>query len=332
MLVLGIETSCDETSAAVVRDGADILSNVVSSQVKLHAEYGGVVPELASRQHLRLIGAVIQKALQDAKIDVSEIDAVAVTFGPGLPSALLVGLSAAKGLAASLGKPLIGINHLEAHLYSPFIAAGREVPGVFVSLIVSGGHTILVRGDGYRGFRVLGQTVDDAAGEAFDKGARLMGLGYPGGPLVDRQARQGRKTAVDFPRSMLHSKDWNFSFSGLKTSLSYHVKKNAGFSVPDVCASYQEAIVDVLVEKTVRAALQEGAAWVTASGGVSCNGRLREVLQTRCSQEGLCLLLAAPALCTDNAGMIASLAFHKLQAGLQSDPAALDIAPSLKLA
>jgi len=330
MLILGIETSCDETSAAVVEDGKKILSNVVSSQVDLHAVHGGVVPELASRQHLRLIGPVVSKALAEAGSNFERIDALAVTYGPGLPSALLVGLSCAKGLASSLAKPLIPVNHLEAHLYSPFVLSEQSIDGPFIALIVSGGHTILAHAQGYEGYRVLGQTVDDAAGEAFDKGARLMGLGYPGGPLIDKNARQGNRKAVAFPRALLEAGNWNFSFSGLKTSLLYHVKKNPGFDLADVCASYQEAIVEVLVEKAVRAARANKAGAVAASGGVSCNSRFREFLKQRCDEEGLALHIAAPSLCTDNAGMIAALAYHRLPAA-GGGPAGLDIAPNLKL-
>ena len=327
MLILGIETSCDETSAAVVENGRKILSNVVSSQVDLHAAYGGVVPELASRQHLRLIGPVMSQALAEAGVEVGRIDALAVTCGPGLPSALLVGLSASKGLAMALGKQLIPINHLEAHLYSPFVLADKPVEGAFIALIVSGGHTILAHAAGYDEYRVLGQTVDDAAGEAFDKGARILGLGYPGGPLIDQNAKQGNRKAIAFPRGMLNSDDYNFSFSGVKTSLAYHVKKNPGFILADVCASYQEAIVEVLVEKTVRAALAMNVRAVAASGGVSCNSRFREYLKQRCDESGLALHLAPASLCTDNAGMIAALAYHKSASGL----ATVDIAPNLRL-
>jgi tRNA N6-adenosine threonylcarbamoyltransferase len=329
MLILGIETSCDETSAAVVEDGKKILSNVVSSQVELHAAHGGVVPELASRQHLRLIGPVVSKALEEAGVEARNLDALAVTYGPGLPSALLVGLSAAKGLAMSLGKPLIPINHLEAHLYSPFVLTETPVEPSFIALIVSGGHSILAHASGYTSYRVLGQTVDDAAGEAFDKGARLLGLGYPGGPLVDKHARQGNRAAVAFPRGMLDSNSWNFSFSGVKTSLAYHVKKNPGFHLADICASYQEAIVEVLVEKAVRAAEALSARAVAASGGVSCNTRFRERLKQRCDEAGLILHVAPPNLCTDNAGMIAALAFHRRSWPV--DSASVDIAPNLKL-
>lgn len=331
MLILGIETSCDETSAAVVESGRKILSNVVSSQVDLHAAYGGVVPELASRQHLRLIGPVVSQALTEAGVGAGRIDALAVTYGPGLPSALLVGLSASKGLAMALGKPLIPINHLEAHLYSPFVLTDASVRDPFIALIVSGGHTILAHAAGYDEYRVLGQTMDDAAGEAFDKGARLLGLGYPGGPLIDEHARQGDRTAVPFPRGMLNSDDCNFSFSGLKTSLAYFIKKNPGFPLVDLCASYQEAIVEVLVEKTVRAARAMNVRVVAASGGVSCNSRFREYLKQRCDESGLALHMAPASLCTDNAGMIASLAFFKARASPPANPLQLDIAPNLRL-
>lgn len=327
MLILGIETSCDETSAAVVEDGRKILSNVVSSQVDLHAAYGGVVPELASRQHLRLIGPVVAKALEEAGVDAARIDALAVTYGPGLPSALLVGLSASKGLAMSLDRPLIPINHLEAHLYSPFVMTDAPMRDPFIALIVSGGHTILAHASGYDEYRVLGQTVDDAAGEAFDKGARLLGLGYPGGPLIDEHARRGNRAAVPFPRGMLDSDDWNFSFSGVKTSLAYYIKKNPHFPLEDLCASYQEAIIEVLVEKTLRAARAMKVRAVAASGGVSCNSRLREFLKQRCDGASLALHMAPAHLCTDNAGMIAALAFHRVKSG----SAVIDIAPNLKL-
>ncbi|MBV9463707.1 MAG: tRNA (adenosine(37)-N6)-threonylcarbamoyltransferase complex transferase subunit TsaD, partial [Verrucomicrobiae bacterium] len=277
MLVLGIETSCDETSAAVVRDGRTILSNVVSSQVKLHAEHGGVVPELASRQHLLLIEPVVKEALQKAGVSWTDIDSLAVTRGPGLPSALLVGVSTAQGLALALNKPLAGVNHLKAHLLSPFIATDRAIGERFVSLIVSGGHTMLLSGSGPKDYQVLGQTLDDAAGEAFDKGARLLGLGYPGGPAIDREAKKGRRDAIAFPRSMMEE-GYAFSFSGLKTSLAQHLRKFPEAPIADVAASFQEAIVQVLVEKTLRAARDFGVKLVTASGGVSCNSRFRELL------------------------------------------------------
>lgn len=327
MNFLGIETSCDETSAAVVVDGTRILSNVVSSQIDLHRPYGGVVPELASRNHLLLIDSVIQEALTKAGTTFAEVDAIAATYAPGLASSLLIGLNAAKGLAFALNKPFIGINHLEAHLYSPLIGEPDALP--MVSLIVSGGHTILVHATGIGQHRILGQTIDDAAGEAFDKVAKLLKLGYPGGPEIDRLAKTGNARAIDFPRSMLHEPGYNFSFSGLKTSVLYFLRKNQA-PVADICASFQEAAVDVLVDKTIRAAEEFGVKTVSASGGVSINSRLREKLTGECQLRGLRLILAPANLCTDNAGMIAALAYHKLVAGQRSD-FALEVAPSIGL-
>jgi N6-L-threonylcarbamoyladenine synthase len=328
--VLGVETSCDETSAAVVRDGQEILSNVVSSQVALHRAYGGVVPELASRSHLQLISSVIDQALVDAHTPIDEIDAVAATYGPGLASSLLIGLNAAKGIAFATDKPFVGVNHVEAHLYSPLLANGSPDALPMVSLIVSGGHTILAHATAIGKHEILGQTVDDAAGEAFDKVAKLLGLGYPGGPEIEKRGAQGNPAAIDFPRSMLHDDSYNFSFSGLKTSVLYFLRKNPQHCVPDVCASFQEAVVDVLVGKIVRAADQRGVKAVSVSGGVSINGRLREKLGAECARRGSQLLVAPAKLCTDNAAMIAALAYHKLQSGQPSDYA-LEVAPSIGL-
>ena len=330
MKVLGVETSCDETSAAVVRDGGEILSNVVSSQVALHRAYGGVVPELASRNHLQLIDSVIEQALDEARTPIDEIDAVAATYGPGLASSLLIGLNAAKGVAFAASKPFVGINHMEAHLYSPLLADAPANALPMVSLIVSGGHTILAHAVAIGKHEILGQTVDDAAGEAFDKVAKLLGLGYPGGPEIEKLAERGNPTAIDFPRSMLHDGTYNFSFSGLKTSVLYFLRKNPQHSVADVCASFQEAVVDVLVGKVVRAATELEVKTVSVSGGVSINRRLREKLGAECARRGLQLLLAPPKLCTDNAAMIAALAYHKLQCGRHSDYS-LEIAPSMGL-
>ena len=328
--VLGVETSCDETSAAVVRDGVEILSNVVSSQIALHRPYGGVVPELASRNHLRLIDSVIERALADAHTPVDEIDGVAATYGPGLASSLLIGLNAAKGIAFAASKPFVGINHMEAHLYSPLLA--NVVPNALpmVSLIVSGGHTILAHATSIGKHAILGQTVDDAAGEAFDKVAKLLGLGYPGGPEIEKRAEHGNPTAIDFPRSMLNDGSYNFSFSGLKTSVLYFLRKNPQHRVEDVCASFQEAVVDVLVGKVVRATVELRVTTVSASGGVSINRRFREKLGAECARRDLRLLLAPAELCTDNAAMIAALAYHKLQSGGQSD-FSLEVAPSIGL-
>lgn len=319
MNILGIETSCDETSAAVVQDGARILSNVISSQVELHRPYGGVVPELASRNHLQLIDEVIRQAL-----DGHDFDAIAATYGPGLASSLLIGLNAGKGIAFATGKPFIGINHMEAHLYSPVMNAPDALP--MVSLIVSGGHTILVHVTGIGQHQILGQTVDDAAGEAFDKVAKLLKLGYPGGPEIDRLAKSGNPHAIVFPRSMLDDPSDNFSFSGIKTSVLYFLRKNTNHRLEDICASFQEAVVDVLVGKTLRAAEECRVRTVSASGGVSINSRLREKLTGECAQRGFRLLLAPASLCTDNAAMIAALAFHKAASDFS-----LDVAPSIGL-
>jgi len=317
--ILGIETSCDETSAAVVRDGVEILSNVVSSQIDLHRPYGGVVPELASRNHLQLIDEVTRQALNG-----HEFGAMAATYGPGLASSLLIGLNAAKGIAFAAGKPFIGINHLEAHLYSPLMNAPDALP--MISLIVSGGHTILAHATGIGEHTILGQTIDDAAGEAFDKVAKLLKLGYPGGPEIDARANQGNANSIAFPRSMLDDSSYNFSFSGLKTSVLYYLRKNPRPNIADVCASFQEAVVDILVGKTIRAAQQKNVKTISASGGVSVNSRFREKLTAECDRRGLRLLLAPAQLCTDNAAMIAALAFHK-----RPSEFSLEVAPSVGL-
>ena len=330
MKVLGVETSCDETSAAVVRDGAEILSNVVSSQVALHRPYGGVVPELASRNHLRLINSVVEEALTEARTSIEQIDAIAVTYGPGLASSLLIGINAAKGIAFATEKPFVGINHVEAHLYSPLFANAATDALPMVSLIVSGGHTILAHAMAIGEHEILGQTVDDAAGEAFDKVAKLLGLGYPGGPEIEKRAEQGNPAAIEFPRSMLHDASDNFSFSGLKTAVLYFLRKNPQHRVEDVCASFQDAVVDVLVGKTLRAAAERRVKTVSVSGGVSVNHRLRKAFTAGCADHGLQLLLAPPRLCTDNAAMIAALAYYKLQSGKRSD-FSLEVAPSMGL-
>jgi N6-L-threonylcarbamoyladenine synthase len=328
--LLGVETSCDETAAAVVRDGGEILSNIVSSQVALHRPYGGVVPELASRNHLRLITAVIEEALTEAGTSMEQIDVIAATYGPGLSSSLLIGLNTAKGIAFASGIPFVGINHVEAHLYSPLLANAATDALPMVSLIVSGGHTILAHATAIGEHEILGQTVDDAAGEAFDKVAKLLGLGYPGGPEIEKRAEQGDPTAIEFPRSMLNDASYNFSFSGLKTAVLYFLRKNPQHRVEDVCASFQEAVVDVLVGKTLRAAVGRRVKTVSASGGVSVNRRFREALTAGCAGHGLQLLLAPSKLCTDNAAMIAALAYYKLQSGKQSD-FSLEVAPSMGL-
>ena len=329
MIVLALETSCDETSAAVVQHGR-VLANIVSSQIPLHAEYGGVVPELATREHLRNLMPVAQAALREAAVAPASLDAVAATRGPGLPSALLVGLRAAQAVAFALGKPFLGVHHHEAHLYSPWI--GGEPPTVDftafqpnVALVVSGGHTLLVLVEAELRHRLLGSTVDDAAGECFDKVAKLIGLPYPGGPALDRLAQEGNARAFAFPRPMLDEPDDDFSFSGLKTSVRYFLRDHPeildnGQRVRDLCASVQSAIVDVLVGKTVKAAQRCGVRCVTASGGVTCNSSLRTELTAAGQQHGFTLRLADRAFCTDNAAMVGVLAERRLTRGdLPSD-------------
>ena len=341
MTLLAIETSCDETSAAVVREGT-VLSNVVSSQIQLHAEYGGVVPELAAREHLRNLLPVANAALREAGIHSEDLDAVAATQGPGLPTALLVGLKAAQAVAFALRNPFIGINHHEAHLYSPWIT-GQPPHADFdafqpnVSLIVSGGHTMLVHVQSELKHRVLGSTMDDAAGECFDKTGKLMGMAYPAGPEIDRLAEQGNPKTHDFPRPMLNEPNDDFSFSGLKTSVRYYLRDHPqalddAQAVRDLCASVQAAIVDVLVTKTVRAAKRLPVHCVTASGGVTCNRALRNQLSAACERGGIVLRLAQQSLCTDNAAMIGILAERKLLRSTDQCDYDEDIIPGMQLA
>jgi N6-L-threonylcarbamoyladenine synthase len=322
MKVLALETSCDETSAAVVSDGV-VLSNIVSSQTRLHSEYGGVVPELATREHLRNLPPVVLAALQTAAMSAAELEAVAATRGPGLPNALLAGFKAAQGVAFALNVPFVGVHHHEAHLYSPWIS-GPPLKADFdsftpnMALVASGGHTILAHVRGELDHLVLGSTLDDAAGECFDKTAKLMGLPYPGGPEMDRLAAQGDPGAYNFPRPLLHDPSDDFSFAGLKTSVRYFLERHPAILSSertrcDLCASVQAAIVDVLVTKTLRAAKRSGVGCVTGSGGVTCNSRLRAELQAACAREGLNLRLAERSLCTDNAAMIGILAERKLK-------------------
>jgi N6-L-threonylcarbamoyladenine synthase len=340
MTLLAIETSCDETSVAVVQAGR-VLANVVSSQVRLHAEYGGVVPELATREHLRNLLPVARAALREAGVEVGALAAIAATQGPGLPSALLVGLEWAQALAFVLRKPFLGIHHHEAHLYSPWISGQPPEAdfGAFqpnVCLVVSGGHTLLVHVVAELEHRVLGWTVDDAAGECFDKTAKLIGLAYPGGPELDRLAEGGNRAAFDFPRPMLKEPHADFSFSGLKTSVRYFLRDHPAVlheppRVRDLCASVQAAIVDVLVAKTIRAAKRTGVKCVAASGGVTCNRALRRDLSAACARAGLALRLAETSLCTDNAGMVGILAERKLLHGVPPTPLDAQIKPSWML-
>ena len=314
-LILGVETSCDETAAAVVEDGGRILSSVVASQVEVHAPYGGIVPELASRRHLEVILPVLTRALQDAGVGLADLTAVAVTAGPGLVGSLLVGVSAAKALAYCRRLPLVAVNHLEGHI----AAARLEWPQIvhpFVALVVSGGHTHLYHVPAECQYRLLGRTRDDAAGEAFDKVAKLLNLGYPGGPLIEREAARGNPRAIPFPRAVCSDGSLDFSFSGLKTAVVHHLKGygptgRAGEApgdaeVRDICASFQEAAVDMLVERLMRAAQEVGVGRLVVAGGVACNGALRRALKAEAEAEGFELYLPVPALCTDNAAMIAA--------------------------
>ena len=326
--VLAIETSCDETAVAILR-GATLLASEVASQIALHAPYGGVVPEVASRNHLRMLKPVLLRALETAKIPLNAVTAFAATNGPGLATSLMIGTSAAKGLAVATGKRFLAINHLEGHLLSPFFGTPLGVRPA-VGLVVSGGHTLLVDLEGVGQYRLLGQTHDDAAGEAFDKVGKLLGLPYPGGPNLNHLALGGDPAAHAFPRSMIDSGDFAFSFSGLKTSMRYLLPKLDTLHLPDLCASFQEAVVDVLVAKTMQAAAATGRGVVALSGGVSCNTRLREKMGEACEAHGIELLVADVALCTDNAGMIAYVASLKLASG-ETSPVAVDIDPNLRL-
>ena len=314
-LILAIETSCDETAAAVLRDCDGLLASEVWSQASLHAEYGGVVPEVASRNHLAALPGLVRGALKRANTDLSEIDAFAATSGPGLPTALLVGMAHAKALAIGAGRPFLAINHVEGHLYSPFF--GREKIPPHVGMVVSGGHTLLVDVAGFGDCRLLGSTLDDASGEAFDKVAKLLGLGYPGGIEVERLARDGDPARYDFPRSMLHSGDFQFSFSGLKTAVRYLLEREE-VSIPNVCASFQEAVVEVLVGKAFAAAEACGRDCIAISGGVSSNGRLQALVQERAAERGIEVRFAPRELRTDNAAMIAYVAALQFAAGASS--------------
>lgn len=326
--VLAIETSCDETAVAILR-GQELLASEVASQIALHAQYGGVVPEVASRNHLRMLQPVIDAALQKAGISLAEVDAFAATCGPGLATSLMIGTSAAKALSIGFRKPYLAINHMEGHLLSPFFGTPEGVRPA-IALVVSGGHTMLVEIETFGRYQLLGHTQDDAAGEAFDKVGKLLGLPYPGGPNVDRLAREGNASSHDFPRSMIDTDDFHFSFSGLKTAVRYLLPKLETVSLPDVCASFQEAVVDVLVAKTLRATKARRQRLVAMSGGVSCNSRLREKMRAACAARGVELLVAPPALCTDNAAMIGYVAVQKLAHG-ESSPLTSDINPNLRL-
>jgi tRNA N6-adenosine threonylcarbamoyltransferase len=343
MIVLALETSCDETGVAILRrrngdSASDLLASEVASQIAVHEKYGGIVPEIASRNHLIYAPRLLDRAASSANIGLSEIDAFAATSGPGLASSLMIGASIAKGLAIGFGKPYLAINHLEGHLLSPFFGSGigiLPIPGTsagsrrHISLVVSGGHTMSIFVRDLSDYQLIGRTVDDAAGEAFDKVAKMLGLGYPGGPEIERHARSGDPNRFDLPRSMLDSE--NFSFSGLKTAVRYLLPKLKGDFLADLCASFQQAIIDVLVRKTIAAARKYRVNLVTVSGGVSCNQELRRQLGEACVHGGFEFKNAEPWLCTDNAAMIAFVALLRLRAGFQSHVTE-EIDPNLALA
>ena len=339
MRVLAIETSCDDTGAAVILDGRKILSNIVSSQVPIHQKYGGVVPELASRKHIESIVPIVTEALETAKVTLKEIDGIAVTQGPGLVGSLLVGLSFAKSIGFATGLPFIGVNHVEAHLSAIFL---EEKPPrfPFIGLVVSGGHTSLFRMDGFGKYKRLGQTRDDAAGEAFDKVAKLLGLGYPGGPIIDDLSKTGNPKAIRFPRPVLSKNSFDFSFSGLKTAVHYYLEeRRARGEDPlkdeqrraDIAASFQQAAIEMCAKTALRAAKATGSPRIALVGGVACNGALRALMRQLTEKEGIALHCPQPGLCTDNAAMIAFAGWRRLARGERS-PFSLNAAARLPLA
>lgn len=333
VLILAIESSCDETAAAVVKNGRYVLSNIISSQIDLHKIFGGVVPEIASRKHIEHIDAVIEEALNRADITIDDITAIAVTYGPGLVGALLVGLAEAKALAFATEKPLIGVHHIEGHISANYIEDVNFKPP-YVALVVSGGHTHLLFVEDYGKYRILGKTRDDAAGEAYDKVARVIGMGYPGGPKIDAAAKNGNPNAVTFPRVFLEEGSYDFSFSGLKSAVLNHVNKqkmkNQEIIPEDIAASFQKAVVDVLVNKTIHAVKKMGVKDVALAGGVASNSALRQAMKEACEKENFSLHIPSPILCTDNAAMIGSAAYFEYQKGIRDDWN-LNANPNLKL-
>ena len=331
--ILAIESSCDETAAAVVKNGREVLSNIISSQIALHTLYGGVVPEIASRKHIEKINQVIEAALAEAKMTLEDMTAVAVTYGPGLVGALLVGVAEAKAIAYGAKKPLVGVHHIEGHVSANFIEHPDLEPP-FVCLIVSGGHTHLVIVRDYGEFEIIGRTMDDAAGEAFDKVARAVGLGYPGGPKVDRAAKEGNPHAIEFPRARVGGSEYDFSFSGMKSAVLNYINqaqmKGEAISVPDLCASFQNAVVDVLVSRAVAAAKEFGYDKLAIAGGVASNSALREGMRKACEREGLKLSYPSPIYCTDNAAMIGAAAYYEYINGARAGWD-LNAVPNLKL-
>ena len=332
-LILSIESSCDETSAAVVKDGREVLSNIIASQIDTHKKFGGVVPEVASRMHIEVINGVVEEALKEANVTLDDIDAIGVTYGPGLVGALLVGLQYAKGLAMATGKPLVGVNHIEGHISANYIEH-KDLKPPFVSLVVSGGHTFIVHVKDYGVYEVLGQTRDDAAGEAYDKVARAIGLGYPGGPKIDKLAKEGDKFAIKFPRAKFNDGSLDFSFSGVKSAVLNYLNKakmkEEELNRADVAASFQEAIVDVLRSNVFKTCETKNLDKIAIAGGVASNSALREALLEEGDKKGIKILFPSPILCTDNAAMIGSAAYFRFIKG-EISPLDLNAKPNLKL-
>lgn len=333
VLILAIESSCDETAAAVVKNGRTVLSNVISSQIALHTLYGGVVPEIASRKHIEKINQVIEAALSEAEAALSDIDAIGVTYGPGLVGALLVGVAEAKAIAYAAKKPLVGVHHIEGHIAANFIEH-PELEPPFLSLVVSGGHTHLVRVKDYGKFDIIGRTRDDAAGEAFDKVARAIGLGYPGGPKIDKVSKEGNPEAIAFPRAHVEDAPYDFSFSGVKSAVLNYINgcrmKGEGYSQADIAASFQKAVTDVLVSNAMHAVTEFKADKFAIAGGVASNSALRQAMRSACEKRGVKLYYPSPVYCTDNAAMIGVAAYYEYIAGTRHGWD-LNAVPNLKL-
>ncbi len=331
--ILAIESSCDETAAAVVRNGRDVLSNVISSQIAIHTLYGGVVPEIASRKHMEKINQVIEQALSDADMKLNDVDAIGVTYGPGLVGALLVGVSAAKAISFASGKPLVGVHHIEGHISANYIE-NKELEPPFVCLVVSGGHTHIVIVNDYGKYEVIGRTRDDAAGEAFDKVARAIGLGYPGGPKVDKIAKEGNPHAIEFPRAVIDDAPYDFSFSGLKSAVLNYINsckmKDIPVNTADVAASFQQAVTDMLVSRAIKAVKANGMDKFAIAGGVASNSAIRAALIEQCDKNNIRFFSPSPGLCTDNAAMIGAAAYYEYMDGVRSGWD-LNAVPGLKL-
>ncbi len=333
VLILAIESSCDETAAAVVKNGREVLSNVISSQIELHKLYGGVVPEIASRKHIEKINQVIEEALQEANVTLDDIDAIGVTYGPGLVGALLVGVAEAKAIAYARKLPLVGVHHIEGHISANYIE-NKELEPPFICLVVSGGHTHLVCVKDYGEYEIIGRTRDDAAGEAFDKVARAIGLGYPGGPKIDKLSREGNAQAIVFPRARIEDAPYDFSFSGVKSSVLNYINgckmKGEEYNQADIAASFQKAVTDVLVGNAMHALEEYGYDKLAIAGGVASNSTLREAMRTACEEKGVAFYHPSPILCTDNAAMIGAAAYYEYQKGTRHGWD-LNAVPNLKL-